>query len=166
MAFIIDNDVTWHLSMKSPDITVITAVPGAIALIVPSETVTILPSEEFQITGSVESSGVSVTERDADSPTFKIKSCLSTIIPVVGLTTVTLHLSEQFPDSTIMSVVPGATPVITPSSTVAILVLVLIQVKNLSVAFDGMKSTSKISIWPFSTFNTCLFKEISVSSIT
>ena len=126
----------------SPEVAVMMADPGATATTFPSATVATAALEVLQVTVlSVASSGFTVAERVASSPSTSFRAVLSRVTEVTGinfLATVTVQVSAFSPALAMMEARPSLTAVTLPaSSTVAISALSVLQITAGSVASSG-----------------------------
>ena len=115
--------VTAHCaeSPLRPVVADMTAAPVPTAETNPfSDTVATLSSEDVHVTLSVASGGVTVAERVEVSPTLSVRDVLSSEIPVALISaTSTSHSALKKPMVAVMTALPRALPVTTPSETVA-----------------------------------------------
>ena len=162
--------ITWQVADLSPAVAVITTVPSVIAVTTPSTTVAIASSELLQVTVlSVASSGLTVAVRVSVSPSVISSLSLSREISVTGMyasLTVTAQVADLSPAVAVMVARPTATPVTTPSFTVAILSSELLQVTVGSVASSGMTVAVNVSLSPVTRARTSLSRVMPVTSTT
>ena len=112
------STVTEQLAVNSPTLAVIVAVPGPLAVIVPSESMVATNVEdEVHVTSfeSVVFVGLYVTLSFSVPPTFIEIEVLFKLIPFNGAFTVTVQLAVQLPTLAVIVVLPGALAVIVPS---------------------------------------------------
>ncbi len=155
--------VTLHSAVNPPscDFAVITAVPTPVPVTFPfSSTVQMFSFEDDQITLlSVALSGVIVGIKTAVSLRIMLSSVLSNLIPVTGITTLTVHSAVNSPSCVfaVIFVVPTLTPVTLPfSSTVAISGLDDDHSTTLSVASSGVIVADNVSSVSFARRNSDL----------
>ena len=160
--------VTEHVAVLDPSVvvTVIVAVPAALAVTTPLEdTVATVVLLDFHVTDlSVAFDGRTVAVKVCVSPTVIDNEVLFRLTPVtetVAADTVTVHFAVLAPSVvvTVIVEVPAAFAVTTPEEdTVATEVLLDDHVTDLSVAFDGNTVAVKVSVSPTVMDRELLFR--------
>jgi hypothetical protein len=161
---------TVHEAVLAPSavFTVIVAVPAPIAVTLPALlTVATLVLELVQVTFLfVALEGVTVAVNVSELPITKVIVFLDKVMPVTGTVTVTVHAAVLEPSAvlTVMAAVPAPIAVTLPVlSTVATLVLELVQVTFLFVALEGAIVALSISELPTLKASALLDRETPVT---
>ena len=162
-----------HVAVYLPSFVVAntTAVPSFIAVTTPdASTVQMFSSEEDHITSFCEaSSGVTVAVSVSFPPFASDALVLFSLIPVTGVTTVTLHSAVNSPPIvfTVIVAVPVAIAVTFPFwSTVQTSLLEQDHAIDLFVASAGDTVAVRISDFPFSSMSSFLFRDTRYAGIT
>ena len=160
--------VTVQVALVSPALAVMVAVPGATAVTFPAlSTVANSGLSLLQVTVGLEaSSGFTVADRVASSPSTRSKVALSRVTELTGTVTVTLQVAECSPALAIMVASPPPTAFTLPSATVTTSALEVLQVTVLLVASSGFTVAARVVSCPLIRFRVLLSRETEVTSIT
>ena len=153
--------------LPSAVVTVIVAVPTALAVTFPLLTVAMFVLLLLQVTFLfVASEGVTVAVKVSDPPIVMLVAVLLRLTPVTGTVTVTAQVADLLPAVAVIVAVPPALAVTLPlASTVATDVSLLDQVTVLSVALLGSTVAESVAVLPLVSERLVWFSVTLVTSM-